>query len=101
MKYIFGFFFILGVPLACLLVLQIARRSQTSKRGTGLAMLILGWVVVSLTLLSYIPMIILSFSDPRISKIDEIFGLFVWLIPGISLILTGRSMRKSDSENRK
>lgn len=93
MKYVFGFFFIIGVPLACLLALQIASRMKTPKRGAGLALLILGWVVVSLTLLSYIPMIIMSFSDASISKADEIFCLFVWLIPGIALVYTGMRLR--------
>jgi hypothetical protein len=39
-------------------------------------------------------MIIMSFADERISKIDEVFGLFVWLIPGISMILTGIMLKK-------
>lgn len=102
MKFIFGAFFIIGVPLACLLVLQVARKTATPKRGAGLALLILGYVIVSLTLLAYVPMIILSFSNSMISKTDEIFGLFVWLIPGVAMILTGIQMRKlGDEEHEK
>ena len=100
MKFVFGLFFIVGVPLVCMLVFQIAKKSNTPTRGPGLALLILGSFVVSLTLLAYIPMIIVSFTDTRISKTDEIFGLFVWLIPGISFLLTGMRMRKSDHGDR-
>jgi hypothetical protein len=100
MKFILGCFFIVGVPLACALLLQVARKANAPKYGAGLALLILGWVIVTLTALAYIPMIILSFIDERLSKIDEVFGFFVWLIPGISLILTGiriRRLRTHDS----
>jgi hypothetical protein len=96
MKYIFGSFFIIGVPLACLLLVQVAKKTALPKRGAGLALLILGWVVVGLTLISYIPMIIISFVDERISRIDEIFGLFVWFVPGLSFILLGRHIRKME-----
>lgn len=93
MKYIFGSFFIIGVPLACLLLLQVAKKSTMPKRGAGLALLILGWIVTALTLITYIPMIMLSFTDARISMLDEVFGLFVWLVPGISFVFFGRRIR--------
>ncbi len=100
MKYIFGSFFIIGVPLACLLLLQVTKKTTLPRRGAGLALLILGWVVVGLTLISYIPMIILSFLDERISSVDEIFGLFVWLVPGLSFILSGRHIRKMEQRQK-
>jgi hypothetical protein len=46
-------------------------------------------------------MIIMSFTDARISKVDEIFGLFVWLIPGVALLLTGMFMRKYPYKEQK
>jgi hypothetical protein len=94
MKYILGLFFIIGVPLACALLLQTSRSSAHPKRVAGLAFIILGCFVVCITCISYVPMIIMSFADERISKIDEVFGLFVWLIPGISMILTGIMLKK-------
>ena len=94
MKYIVGLFFIIGVPLACALLLQTARRSAHPKRAAGLAFIILGCFVICITIISYVPMIIMSFSDAGIKTAAEFFGLIVWLVPGISMLLTGILIKK-------
>ncbi|TET24325.1 MAG: hypothetical protein E3J78_01375 [Candidatus Cloacimonadota bacterium] len=94
MKYFSGALFIVGIPVACISLLRFVRNSKHQFKSMYRGLIIGGCIVCFLALLIYVPFIILSFSDERLSTFDEIFGSLVWLIPGISLLITGILMRK-------
>jgi hypothetical protein len=94
MKYLSGLLFLVGVPFVCIFLISIVRKSKKKYKGLGIGLFIFGVLVTFLTLLTYIPTILLSFTNEDLSTTDEVFGFFVWFIPGLFITYTGWQLTK-------